>query len=123
VQQADPKPAGTTGAKKPAGTVKTEKAVEQRSEKIPVTIDPNGGLLLGSTDSIVRNVNRDTEMLLPEAPVKDGEVFLGWYVTAYPATDSRWTAPEEGSAELLKAGGSVKVTEDCFITAVWKQEE
>ena len=123
VQQADPKPDGTTGAKKSAGTVKTEKAVEQRSEKITVTIDPNGGLLLGSTDSIVRNVNRDTEMLLPEAPVKDGEVFLGWYVTAYPATDSRWTAPEEGSAELLKAGGSVKVTEDCFITAVWKQEE
>jgi hypothetical protein len=119
----DARPAGTTGAKETAGTAKTEKTVKQRSDKITVTIDPNGGMLLGSTDSIVRNVNRGTEILLPEAPVKDGEIFLGWYVTAYPVMDSRWTAPEEGSSELLKAGSNVIVTEDCFITAVWKKEE
>ena len=61
--------------------------------------------------------------ILPDQPVKDGEIFLGWYCTEYPRTDARWTAPPEGFSELLKAGTVVKVSSDCFFTAVWKTAE
>ena len=92
------------------------------SKTCKITVDPNGGTLKGSTEPIVETVGRYQSFTLPEAPEKKGETFLGWYGTPFTAADANWKAPEEGSAKLLPAGSSVKVTRDYCYTAVWKAE-
>ena len=103
----------------PTEPTRTETAL---SKTCKITVDPNGGTLKGSTEPIVETVGRYQSFTLPEAPEKKGEAFLGWYGTPFTAADANWKAPEEGSAKLLPAGSSVKVTRDYCYTAVWKAE-
>ena len=108
--------------KKAEAEVKTQ-TVRKSAQTVKVTINPNGGTLRGSAGTYTFTKQKGDWMTLPEAPVKEGATFLGWYRTTYPATDAGWNAPEEGSAELLQAGSKTEVTEDCCFTAVWKSAE
>ena len=99
---------------------KIQAAVSRK--KCSVTMDPNGGTLRGSTEAFTVTVKQGDWLSLPEAPEKEGAAFLGWYGTEYPAGDERWTAPEEGSKELLKEKSRVYVKQDLFYTAIWKAE-
>ena len=104
-------------------SVKLRKIAAATTKKYNITMDPNGGTLRGSTEPIVESAKKGQYVKLPEEPTKEGETFLGWYGTEYPSTDAQWSAPEEGSTELLKAETKVKVTQDYYYTAVWRKAE
>ena len=100
--------------------VRLQKMVPAK-KKLTVTFDPNGGTLRDSTEKFTVSAEKDEKLTLPEAPEKEGSVFLGWYGTSYSADDPRWTAPEAGSDELKPAGAQVTVTDNIFYTAVWQE--
>ena len=105
--------------------IEEEKKAGPRQENLPVvsiSLDPNGGILNGKTDPVVKAVTQGRWFNLPAAPEKEGSEFIGWYGTEYPATDSRWSAPAEGSSLLLKEKARVQAVEDYFYTAVWKNK-
>lgn len=102
--------------------VKLQRIVPPK-QKITVTFDPNGGVLRNSTDPFEVTAEKDGTLILPEAPEKEGSVFLGWYGTPYSAQDPRWSAPEAGSDELKAAGTEVTVTDPVFYTAIWQVNE
>lgn len=89
--------------------------------KVTIEINLNGGTVNGQADSL-EMVNRlGEEFVLPEAPEREGYTFLGWYVSDVPADDPQWSAPEEGSADLMPAGAVIVLEHKVFVTAVWKE--
>ena len=89
-------------------------------EAATVVIDPNGGSVAGSSEAYSISTFVGKWLDLPDAPVREGFEFLGWYGTPYAADDPAWKAPEEGSPDLLKEKTRFRVSGDIFYTAIWK---
>ena len=87
-----------------------------------LTFDPNGGTFYGISHAYVVPVENGIKYALPEAPVKDGSRFLGWYASNIPASDENWKAPEEGDPMLKQAKEYVPVYQNRIYTAVWAEE-
>ena len=71
---------------------------------VTITYVLNGGSFGGSTDDIVERYARGTEIIIHDAPQRDGFVFLYW----------------EGS--VYHPGDSYTVTEDHVFTARWREK-
>ena len=88
---------------------------------VSVVIDPNGGTVGEQSGPYTISTLAGKWIDLPRTPVREGYVFLGWYGTPYASDDPAWTAPEEGSPDLLRPTARVCVNEDVFYTAIWKE--
>ena len=98
-------------------SVSLRRIITGNQSKATVSIDCNGGTLSGPLSLQVR---KNDWISLPEAPIKEGSVFLGWYASECPSSDPAWTEPEAGSSLLLPAGARYQVTDNVFMIAVWQ---
>ena len=100
-------------------SVSLRKVFTGTSAKSTVTIDCNGGILSGP---LTIQVSKNAWITLPDAPVREGAEFLGWYASECPRTDPAWVEPEAGSPLLLPAGSQYQVTTDnIFLVAIWQE--
>ena len=47
-------------------------------------------------------------------------MLVGWYVGDIGKDDPGWKDPEEDDPNLMKAGDSLLITKNVFLTAIWK---
>ncbi len=99
-------------------SVSLRRIITGNQSKATVSIDCNGGTLSGPLSLQVR---KNDWISLPEAPTKEGSVFLGWYASECPSSDPAWTEPEAGSSLLLPAGARYQVTDNVFLIAIWQE--